>query len=298
MASEMEVLRGILGAAGEIKLEELSWPERRQHMEALGTSMSIADGVVIAETKLGDIGGLKFSPAKTNAGRVLLYLHGGGYCVGSAASHKCLVSHIASEMQTIAYSIDYRVAPEAPFPAAVDDALASYKALLNNGVDPSNILIAGDSAGAGLSLACALAARDADLPQPAGIMLISPWVDMTASGWSYAAKAESDPMISKESIQEFAETYLNGANAKDPLASPCFADLSGLPPMLIQVGSEECLLSDSILLAERAGAAGVKVQLETWPEMTHVWHLFHDYLTSARAAISGIANWGAARWAE
>ena len=126
-------------------------------------------------------------------------------------------------------------------------------------------------------------------------MPISPWADLSASGWSYAAKAEADPMISLDSISEFSATYLAGADARTPLASPCHADLSGLAPMLIQVGSEECLLSDSIMLAERAGAAGVPVQLEIWADMIHVWHFFHAFLTDARDAIQAMANWAERR---
>ena len=155
MASEMEVLRGILQASGEVKLEELSWPERREHMEALGTSMSLADGVVIEETELGGVSGLKFLPASAKPNRVVLYLHGGGYCVGSAASHKCLVSHLPTEMQSIAHSVNYRVAPEAPFPAAVDDAFAAVNWIAANadslGGDPHNIAVAGWSAGGNLA---------------------------------------------------------------------------------------------------------------------------------------------------
>ena len=189
------------------------------------------------------------------------------------------------------------MAPEAPFPAAVDDAIACYKSLLDDGVDPAKIAIAGDSAGGGLTLACALKAKEVGLPQPACLLTISPWADLTNSGWSHEAKSEADPIINQDNINEFASTYLNGAEPKSPLASPCHADLSGLAPMLIQVGSDERLLSDSIMLAERAGAAGVPAQLEIWADMIHVWHYFHAFLGDARGAIDGMAQWAERRLA-
>ena len=297
MASEIETVRGILAQLGEGAPENPTWEEQRANYETAGDNMPMADGVSVEETSLGGVKGLKLTPSDVKPGRTLLYFHGGGYCIGSPKGHRPMVSHIAAAMGATAYSMDYRMAPEDPFPAAVDDALASYKALLDAGTAPEKIAISGDSAGGGLTLACALAAKDAGLPQPACLMPISPWADLTNSGWSYEAKAESDPMINQENITAFAGTYLNGADVKTPLASPCFADLSGLAPMLIQVGSEECLLSDSILLAERAGAAGVPVQLEIWADMIHVWHFFHAFLSDAREAVSGMANWAEHRLA-
>jgi len=258
----------------------------------------MVDNVSVENIELGGVKGLKLTPAVAKPGRVLLYFHGGGYCIGSPTGHKSMVSHIASAMQATAYSMDYRMAPEAPFPAAVDDALACYKALLDQGVDPAKLAISGDSAGGGLTLACALSVKDAGLPQPACLLPISPWADLTNSGWSYQTKAASDPMITQENIDEFAATYLAGGDAKQPLASPCHADLTGLAPMLIQVGSEECLLSDAVLLAERAGAAGVPVQLEIWAEMIHVWHFFHAFLSDAHEAIDGMAAWAERRLAS
>ena len=291
MASEIETVRTILAQLGEGAPENPTWEERRAGYEMAGTNMPMAENVASEEIELGGVKGIKLTPETVKPGRTLLYFHGGGYCIGSPLGHRSMVSHIAAAMQAVAYSMDYRMAPEAPFPAAVDDALASYKALLDQGVSAEKIAISGDSAGGGLTLACALAAKEAELPQPACLMPISPWVDLTNSGWSYDAKAESDPMITQENISEFAKTYLAGGDAKTPLASPVNADLSGLAPMLIQVGSEECLLSDATLLAERAGAAEVPVQLEIWSEMIHVWHFFHAFLTDARRAMDGMASW-------
>ena len=291
MASEIETVRAVLAQLGEGAPENPSWEERRAGYETAGTNMPMAEGVASEDIELGGVKGIKLTPDGAQPGRTLLYFHGGGYCIGSPLGHRSMVSHIAKAMRATAYSMDYRMAPEAPFPAAVEDALACYKALLDDGVPAAHIAISGDSAGGGLTLACALSIKDSGLPQPACLMPISPWVDLTNSGWSYGTKAESDPMITRENISEFAVTYLAGTDSKTPLASPVFADLSGLPPMLIQVGSEECLLSDATLLAERAGAAGVSVHLEIWPEMIHVWHFFHAFLTDARRAMEGMAAW-------
>ena len=167
MVSEIETVRGLLAQIGEDAAGPTTWAERREGYEAAGTNMPKADGVKIEDASLGGVGGLKLTPATTQTGRILLYFHGGGYCVGSAVGHGSLVSHIATAMQATSYSMDYRMAPEAPFPAAVDDALACYKSLLDDGVDPAKIAIAGDSAGGGLTLACALKAKEVGLPQPA-----------------------------------------------------------------------------------------------------------------------------------
>lgn len=295
MASEIETVRAVLAQLNEGTPEHPTWEERRAGYEGAGENMPMAEGVAVEDTELGGVKGLKLTPANAKEGRALLYFHGGGYCIGSPNTHKAMVSHICTAMQVTTYSMDYRMAPEAPYPAAVVDALACYKGLLEQGIEPSKIAISGDSAGGGLTVACALAAKEASLPQPACLLPISPWADLTNSGWSYATKAESDPMINEENINDFSATYLAGADATQPLASPCHADLSGLAPMLIQVGSEECLLSDAVLLAERAGAAGVPVQLEIWAEMIHVWHFFHAFLSDAREAMEGMASWAERR---
>lgn len=218
--------------------------------------------------------------------RVVLYLHGGGYVVGSIESHRHLAAEIARAAGARTLIVDYRLAPEHPFPAAVDDALGVYQGLLAAGFDPSNIAIAGDSAGGGLTAATLLAAKEAGLPQPSCAFCISPWVDLEAQGESMIAKAAIDPMIQKDNLLGFARQYLAGASPRQPLAAPIHGDLSGLAPLLIHVGSAEALLDDSVRLAQVAGAADVPVSLEIWPEMIHVWHFFHASLSDARAAIS------------
>jgi acetyl esterase/lipase len=190
-----------------------------------------------------------------------------------------------------ALSLDYRLAPEHPFPAAVDDALAAYRFLLGRGIRPGRIAIAGDSAGGGLVVAAMLAIRDAGLAQPACGWCISPWLDMEAIGDTMESKAAQDPTVQKAGILDMARMYLNGANPRSPLAAPIYGDLRGLAPLLIQVGAAETLLDDAIRLAKIAGAADVRVDLQIWPEMIHVWHLFHPELGAGRRAIEEGGAW-------
>jgi epsilon-lactone hydrolase len=224
------------------------------------------------------------------ADRVVLYLHGGGYVIGSPRSHRHLAAAIASAGAASALLLDYRLAPEHPFPAAVDDATAAYRWLLDQGVAPGRIVIGGDSAGGGLTVATLLALREAGLPGPAGGVCISPWVDLTCSGESYQTRAAADPIVRRAGVEEMARAYLGATPPRTPLASPLFADLRGLPPLLIQVGSEEVLLDDAQQLAERARAAGVETTLEVWERMIHVWHWFLPMLEEAPAAIETIGR--------
>jgi acetyl esterase/lipase len=216
----------------------------------------------------------------------VLYLHGGGYVIGSLDSHRHLAAEIGRAARAAALAIDYRMAPEDPFPAAVEDAVAAYRFLLAHGVQPAGITIAGDSAGGGLVVAAMLAIRDAGLQQPACGWAISPWVDMEAIGDSMTSKAATDPTVQKAGILDMARLYLNGADARSPLAAPLYADLTGLAPLLIQVGAAETLLDDAIRLAQVAGAADVAVDLQIWPEMIHVWHMYHPDLSAGRRAIA------------
>jgi acetyl esterase/lipase len=227
---------------------------------------------------------------------VVLYLHGGGYVMGSVATHRGLVAGISQAALARALSVDYRLAPEYAYPAAVDDAVRAYHFLLAQGVAPTKIAIAGDSAGGGLTLATLLALRDAGDPLPAAGVCISPWADLTQSGASMTGKAAVDPMVNREVLQKMADAYLAGGDAKAATASPCFADLSGLPPLLVQVGTAETLLDDSRSLARRAKAAGVDVVLEEWEEMIHVWHAFALLLPEGRQAIERIGEYLRERW--
>ena len=216
----------------------------------------------------------------------ILYLHGGGYVIGSLDSHRHLVAEAGRAAGCWSLALDYRLAPEHPFPAAVDDAVAGYRYLLGRGIRPGRIAIAGDSAGGGLVVAAMVAIRDAGLPQPGCGWCISPWVDMEAAGDTMTSKAETDPTVQKAGILDMARLYLNGADPRSPLAAPLYADLAGLAPLLIQVGACETLLDDALRLARAAGAADVYVDLQIWPEMIHVWHLFHPELSAGKKAIA------------
>jgi len=229
-------------------------------------------------------------PPSAAPGRVVLYLHGGGYVIGSPRSHRHLAAAIAGAASASALLLDYRLAPEHPYPAAVEDATSAYRWLLDQAIAPDHIVIAGDSAGGGLTVATLLALREARVPLPAGGVCISPWVDLTCGGASYATKADADPIVRRAGVEEMARAYLGATPPRTPLASPLFADLRGLPPLLIHVGSDEVLLDDAVQLAERARAAGVDATLEIYERMIHVWHWFLPMLEEAETAVEAIGR--------
>jgi acetyl esterase/lipase len=223
-------------------------------------------------------------------GKVILYVHGGGYVMGSAGSHRDMTGRLSQAAGARVLSLNYRLAPEHPFPAPVDDSVAAYRWLLGQGIQASNIAIAGDSAGGGLALAALIAIRDAGEPMPAAGIGISPWVDMEGTGESMTTRAAVDPVVQKEGLLDMAKLYLGGADPKDPLAAPLHANLAGLPPLLIQVGDAETLLDDSTRITERARKADVDVTLKIWDEMPHVWHLFAPILPEGQQAIEEIGT--------
>ncbi len=225
------------------------------------------------------------------ADRAVLYLHGGGYVLGSVKTHRDLIGRISRAAQARMLALNYRLAPEHPFPAAVDDALAGYRYLLDHGLKPARIAVAGDSAGGGLTVAALVAIRDAGLPLPAAGVCLSPWVDLEEKGESMTTRAKADPVVQREGLIGMAQAYLAGKDPRTPLASPLHADLKGLPPLLIQVGDAETLLDDSTRIAERARSAGVQVKLEVWPEMIHVWQLFASFLPEGQEAVEGIGKY-------
>lgn len=245
-------------------------------------------GVATAPATLGGVPGLKLVPAGAQPGKALLFLHGGAYVIGGPRSHANLAAQLAHHTRRTTWLVDYRLAPEHPFPAALDDALAAYQALLAQGTRPSDAVVAGDSAGAGLALALAMALRDRALPLPAALALISPWTDLTLSGPSYADKAASDPMLSVAWLRACAAHYANGRPLDEPGVSPGFGSLAGLPPMLIQVGSEEILLSDAEALARRAGEAGVRATLRRYDTLWHEFQALAGWLPEADAALAEI----------
>lgn len=220
----------------------------------------------------------------------ILYLHGGCYTTGSVETHRDLMTRLAVESSMRVFGLNYRLAPVYPFPAAVEDAVAAYRWLLKIGLEPRHIGIGGDSAGAGLALATTIAARDGGLPLPGAIVCLSPWVDLAVTGISMESKSREDPIVSREMLLGWGQLYLGNHDPRTPLASPLYADLRQLSPMLIQVGSSEVLLDDSSRLAERASAAGVNTTLEVWPELIHVWQTFAPILPEARQAIERIGK--------
>ncbi len=240
------------------------------------------------------IGGLPaewICPAGARTDAALLYFHGGGYVIGSPRSHRHLAEALARAAGICCLLPDYRLAPEHPFPAAVDDAVAAYRWLVEDKrIAPAHIAVGGDSAGGGLTAVTLVAIRQAKLPSPSAGVCISPWTDLTCSAASYQTKAATDPMVKLPGITAMARAYLGSADPRTPLASPLFADLRGLPPLLIHVGSEEVLLDDSLTLADRARAAGVDVTVEVWEPMVHVWHWFLPWLDEAQAAVDKIGT--------
>ncbi|MFI2374147.1 alpha/beta hydrolase [Streptomyces sp. NPDC018964] len=263
--------------------------EQRDDFDAALTRPAPED-VVTRETVLGGRPALELEPAEASGRGRLLYLHGGGYVVGSPDTHAGLVGELARRAGLRALSVDYRLAPEHPFPAAVDDGLAAYRALLAAGTDPRDLVMAGDSAGGGLTLATLLAAREAGLPQPAAVAVFSPWTDLTLSGESIRSKEDADPLFTEADIRAYADLYVGAGDRTHPLASPLFADLTGLPPLLVQVGANEVLLDDAVRLAGRAGAADVEVTLEIGPGLPHVFQHHYGHLDEADAALDRAAR--------
>jgi acetyl esterase/lipase len=261
------------------------YSQRRRDIDERGLAYGLRPDVKVEPVTANGVRAEWSSTPGATDDAALLYLHGGGYVIGSLNSHRHLVAEAGRAAGCWALALGYRLAPEHPFPAAVEDAVAGYRYLLGRGLKPDRIAIAGDSAGGGLVVAAMVAIRDAGLPQPGCGWCISPWVDMEASGETMTSRSAADPMVQKAGILDMARLYLNGADPRSPLASPVHADLRGLGPLLIQVGAAETLLDDALALAKAAGAADVYVDLQIWPEMVHVWHLFHPELKAGGRAI-------------
>ncbi|WP_144144303.1 alpha/beta hydrolase [Paraburkholderia sp. BCC1884] len=219
----------------------------------------------------------------------ILYCHGGGYYFCSPRTHRSIVFGLATRAQASVFSLDYRLAPEHRYPAALEDAIAAYRQLVARGIPPDSIVIAGDSAGGGLALATVLALRDAGDPMPAGALLFSPWTDLAATGATIRSNDGLDPMFSGPAIARAATLYLGDTPATDPYASPVYADLRGLPPLFIMAGSTEVLLDDSQRIADNASAAGVDCEFEVWKKMPHVWPLFAPFIPEANRALDDAA---------
>jgi epsilon-lactone hydrolase len=218
----------------------------------------------------------------------VLFLHGGGFIIGSPALYRHFTWRIASAARACVLSIDYRLAPEHPFPAALDDAVTAYRWLVADGADPRRIAVMGDSAGGGLALSLLLRLRDEGIALPAAAVALSPWTDLALTGASLRLNAAADPLVSPEQARRFVDYYLAGTDPRTPYASPLYGELAGLPPTMIQVGSDEVLRDDSVRMADRMRSAGCHVELEIWPRMPHVWQLFTPVLPEARRAIERI----------
>ncbi|MDX3410276.1 alpha/beta hydrolase [Streptomyces sp. ME02-6977A] len=265
-------------------------PEEQREGFAAALTRPAPDGVVSRRTVLGGRPALELDPDTASGPGRLLYLHGGGYLAGSPDTHAGLAGELARRAGLRAVSVDYRLAPEHPFPAAVDDGLAAYRELLSTGTDPQDLVLAGDSAGGGLGIATLLAAREAGLPQPAAVALFSPWVDLTLTGGSIRSKEGADPIFTEADVRAYADLYVGTGDRAAPLASPVFADLAGLPPLLVQAGANEVLLDDAVRLAGRAGADDVEVTLEVGPGLPHVYQLHYGRLEEADAALDRAAR--------
>jgi acetyl esterase/lipase len=271
--------------------------ELRAGMDAASANMYVAPEVTVEPAAVGGIGAERLTPPGDTGGRTVLYLHGGGYCAGSLLSVRGLGAGIALAAEAVVIDLDYRLAPEHPCPAGIEDALAAYDALLADGVDPSRLAIGGDSAGGGLTVAALVAIRDSGRPLPAAGFGISPWTDAATLGSSLETNAELDPMVTRRALERFAGWYAGDLPLDDPRVSPAKADLAGLPPLLVQVGEAECLLDDALAFAEAARTAGVDLTYEQWPDMIHVWHMFAPRLPAAVEALEAIGSWLAKRWA-
>jgi acetyl esterase/lipase len=245
----------------------------------------VPEDVVLEQVGAGGVSAEWISTPGVAEDRVVMYLHGGGYMIGSMRTHRSPLSYLSRASNARVLGLNYRLAPEHPFPAAVEDSVAAYRWLLDEGVSPRRIVIGGDSCGGGLTIATLVALKYFGYPLPAGGISHSGWTDLAHTGESFVTKAEADPLIDKEMLEGMAAAYLGDRSRTTPLASPYYADLTGLPPLLVQVGTAEVLLDDSLRLAERAKEAGVDVTLEVWDDMPHVWQAFVSFLPEARQAL-------------
>jgi epsilon-lactone hydrolase len=293
--SELENLRSAIARGAPSA--DVPLGEMRARFERITSAMPVDDGVEHAGVTVAGRPAEWTRPGGSGAGdspadAAILHFHGGGYVLGSPATTRTVTAGLARRTRLPVLAPDYRLAPEHPFPAAVDDALAVYSELLGGGLAPGRIVVSGDSAGGGLVMALLLTLRDRGLPPPAGAVGISPLLDLTLSSPSIDANFATDPQVTREFLAVAVAHYLPaGADPKAPLASPVFADLSGLPPLLLQAGGDEALLDDSVRFGEAAEAAGVDVTVECWEAMMHVWHAFAPRFPEGEAALGAIAAW-------
>jgi acetyl esterase/lipase len=281
--SEIDAVRALLSS----NPRPVGWAARRQRIEEVGSVWPIAGDIRLEEAHIDGFPAEWSIAPGSDASRVLLYFHGGGYCSGSILSHRRLVTEAGRAAGTHTLAIEYRLAPEHPFPAALDDALSAWNFLRKQGIAAEHIAVGGDSAGGGLTVALINRLRDAREPTPGCAWLISPWTDLTLSGLTLDTKDAVDPIIHKAYLAELVDAYLPAdMDRRYPLVSPLYGDLTGFPPTLIQVGACETLLADSTRFAAAAGAANVAVTLQIWPDMIHAWPMWNAHLEPGRRALS------------
>lgn len=292
VAELVEILRSRVPRPGT------GFDEQRALGELAAARVPIPPGVTSTAFELGSVAAERLTPPGAVLGRTIVHLHGGAYVMGSLATVRGLAAQLALATRAEVVTLDYRLAPEAPHPAATCDVVAAYRALMQDGRDPRSIVLSGDSAGGGLAIAALVSLRDAGLSLPAAGVCLSPWSDLTLNGPSIDANAERDPQVQRWMLDKAADLYANGANRRSPALSPAHADLRGLPPLLIHTGEAEALVDDARALARNATRAGVDVTLECWPGMIHVWHAFAPGLAEGTAALERLGDWLEARWPE
>ena len=281
--SEIEAIRALLSS----KPRPVEWPERRNRLDEVGSVWPVADDVKLTAVDVNGVPGEWSILPGSDSSRVLMFLHGGGYCSGSIVSHRRLITEAGRAAGIRTLAIGYRLAPEHPFPAAYNDVLTAWRFLRGQNIPAAHIAMGGDSAGAGLTLALIGRLRDAQEELPGCAWSISPWTDLTMTGATLSSKEAVDPLIHKQYLIELADAYLPaGVDRKDPRVSPLYADLKGFPPVVVQVGSAETLLDDATRFAAVAGAADVRVTLEIWPQMIHAWPLWNARLQPGRRALA------------
>jgi epsilon-lactone hydrolase len=273
-------------------LPDLTGPldEVRQAVEKMHAKLPVAPNTRFDRGEPNGVSAEWCEPESARMNRVILYLHGGGFQLLSAKAYRPMTSELGRAAKACVLAIDYRLAPENRFPAAIDDGISAYRWLLEQDISPKSIAFAGDSCGGGLVVSVLLSARDAGLPLPAAAVSFSPWADLEVTGETAVTKADVDDMCSMESLRMMASCYLGDASPRLPLASPIYADLSGLPPLMILVGEREALLDDAIRLARRAAADGVRVRLDSWPNMIHIFPLFSGLAPEGRAALADVGQ--------
>jgi len=283
-------LGSFIGAAtnlSAINLTNYHW--HRHRLESMAKLMPRQRHVSYMPAAIDGLSAEWITPQHAGQDKVMYYLHGGGYVICSVSTHQRLIATIAKKAGVRAFAINYRLAPEYVFPAALEDAVKGYKYLLNQGFSPKKIFIAGDSAGGGLAVATLLELRNKNIPLPCAAVCISPWTDLEGTGNSHTANARTEKLLDLESVHRWGKVYAGNETLRHPQVSPIHADLSGLPPLFIQVSNSEILLDDAVRLHEKAMSCGVESTLEKWNGLVHVWQV-HTFLPEAKKAISNIAT--------